>query len=1029
MPPKKGKAVKEDLDIEETSKTSKKKPKGKAIEDIESDDEMNNLKSKKAATKKKKGKKGDVSDEEVEEEAQKAQVKAKTVPKKKQKGKSKNDDFSDDDEPIDVVNNAKEEEQESKPVKKQAKKQKKVKGKGQDWSDDEGGNDIDIPKPDESDKEEVEPENKQPKKQAKKQKKAKGKNQDWSDDEAVNGIVIPKVAEDSDKELEAEAKPVKKQTKKAKKGKNKVQDFSDEEVTNDVEVPKVIEDSDNEPIVPDKKIKKKQKGKGKVNVSDEEEEVIEDLPPEHLVEDLPPETPSDIVESKIDNGIPDVKIEVSDDPPENGETESKAPDLNVTYVVPNPRMTRSQGKKEDPNLKSITEKVNDLKIDSKGPEKEKKTKKTATSSKKGKTVKAPSPVEMDIPEEYEPEDEGEEEKEIIEKPVITAEPAKKLTHKEKKKLKKEQDYQKQMEALTKKGGQGHSELGENFTVSQTQKSAGQLQALENAVDIKVENFSISAKGKDLFVNANLLIAHGRRYGLVGPNGHGKTTLLRHIASRAFDIPPGIDILYCEQEVVSDDTPAVEAVLKADIKRTELMKLAKELENKVDFESQERLKEVYEELKAIGADSAEPRARRILAGLGFSKSMQDRATKNFSGGWRMRVSLARALFVEPTLLLLDEPTNHLDLNAVIWLDNYLQGWKKTLLIVSHDQSFLDNVCNEIIHLDTLKLYYYKGNYSMFKKMYVQKRKEMIKEYEKQEKRLKELKSHGQSKKQAEKKQKEALTRKQEKNKTKLQKREEDNGPIELLQKPKDYIVKFSFPDPPPLQPPILGLHNVDFGYPDQKPLFHQVDFGIDLSSRVAIVGPNGVGKSTFLKLLTGDLNPLRGEVKKNHRLHIGRFDQHSGEHLTAEETPSEYLMRLFNLPYETARKVLGTFGLSSHAHIIKMKDLSGGQKARVALAELCQTAPDVLILDEPTNNLDIESIDALAEAIVEFKGGVIIVSHDERLIRETECNLWVIEDQTINEVDGDFDDYRKELLESLGEVINNPSIAANAAVQQ
>lgn len=396
---------------------------------------------------------------------------------------------------------------------------------------------------------------------------------------------------------------------------------------------------------------------------------------------------------------------------------------------------------------------------------------------------------------------------------------------------------------------------------------------------------------------------------------------------------------------------------------------------------------------------------------------------------MRVSLAKALFLEPTLLLLDEPTNHLDLNAVIWLDNYLQGWKKTLLIVSHDQSFLDNVCNEIIHLDQQKLHYYKGNYSMFKKMYVQKKKEMIKEYEKQEKRIKEMKAHGQSKKQAEKKQKEVLTRKQEKNRNRVQKNEEDEGPTELLQKPREYIVKFSFPDPPPLQPPILGLHNVTFAYPGQKPLFTNCDFGIDLSSRVAIVGPNGVGKSTFLKLLTSDLQPQHGDVKKNYRLRIGRFDQHSGEHLTAEETPAEYLMRLFDLPYEKARKQLGTFGLVSHAHTIKMKDLSGGQKARVALAELCLNAPDVVILDEPTNNLDIESIDALADAINEYNGGVIIVSHDERLIRETDCTLWVIEDQTINEVDGDFDDYRKELLDSLGEVINSPSIAANAAVKQ
>ncbi|CAL4068505.1 unnamed protein product, partial [Meganyctiphanes norvegica] len=634
-------------------------------------------------------------------------------------------------------------------------------------------------------------------------------------------------------------------------------------------------------------------------------------------------------------------------------------------------------------------------------------------------------------EDEEEDEEETEEMKLKKKRQAEKEILKKLTHKERKKMKQQMEYERQMELMLQKGGKGTSALDDTFAVSQVEKTDKQKDALENAVDIKIENFSISAKGKALFVNAQLLIAAGRRYGLVGPNGHGKTTLLRHIQSRALNIPPNIDVLYCEQEVVADDTPAIEAVLRADEKRTTLLKEKDQLEGDMKKKGKsvdmDRLQDVYDELKSIGADKAEPKARRILAGLGFTKEMQGRATNRFSGGWRMRVSLARALFIEPTLLMLDEPTNHLDLNAVIWLDNYLQGWKKTLLVVSHDQSFLDNICTDVIHLDQHKLKYYKGNYSMFKKMLVQKRKEEIKAWERQEKRLKELKAGGTSKKAAEKRTKDALTRKQEKNRSKgSNKKEDDTGPIELLERPQEYNVKFSFPEPPPLQPPILGLYNVTFGYEGHPKLFKNVDFGLDMDTRIAIVGPNGVGKSTFLKLLLGELSPTDGENRKNHRLSIGRYDQHSGEHLTAEESPAEYLMRLFNLPYEKARKQLGTFGLASHAHIIKMKDLSGGQKARVALAELCLSAPDVLILDEPTNNLDIESIDALGDAIADYKGGVIIVSHDERLIRETECTLWVVEDQTINEVDGDFDDYRKELLELLGEEINNPSVAAHHA---
>jgi len=375
-----------------------------------------------------------------------------------------------------------------------------------------------------------------------------------------------------------------------------------------------------------------------------------------------------------------------------------------------------------------------------------------------------------------------------------------LSRKEKKKLAKQAKYQAETEDM--EGGQ--------FSVSQQEQSAkGAI--LENATDIKIEKFSISARGKDLFVNSSLTIARGRRYGLVGPNGMGKTTLLNHIARRLLAIPPNIDVLLCEQDIQVDETPAFEMVIKADKKRLALLSEEKQLlaqvesnDKKTSDAANKRLKEVYAELEAIGADSAEARARRILSGLGFTIEMQGRPVKNFSGGWRMRVSLARALFMEPTLLLLDEPTNHLDLNAVIWLDNYLQQWKKTLLVVSHDQHFLDNVCTDVIHLDNQKLYNYKGNYSSFKKMYQQKLREQEKAYEKEVKQIKALKSSGKSGKQAEAEAKKTTNMKQKKGASKKEMEEMQTQKQELLKRPKEYKVKFTIKSPPPLNPPILGF---------------------------------------------------------------------------------------------------------------------------------------------------------------------------------------------------------------------------------
>ncbi|KAJ8039418.1 ATP-binding cassette sub-family F member 1 [Holothuria leucospilota] len=855
-----------------------------------------------------------------------------------------------------------------------------------------------------------------------KKKDKKGKKPPKQEDEDDDADVIDPLGNNKDEDLsEEDSPPAEVPSKNKKKGKGKESQGEDSNKFVQLLEDEVGDDEDEEPEeepVETKNNSKKKKGKGKEKPAEEVGNKFAQL---GLEDEMPKETNEEIKEDE----------EVA----KKSKKKAKTKKNKFAWLD---EMEEEQEKVEEIPVKEEVSKADEKKEEE-------------------------PPAEE--PDENEQEGVGEiEEKENIEEQERSKseKEEKPMSRKEKKKQKKKELMMQQMKemegdlgqfSLSQQENRGKGALLENATDI---KNRGKGALLENATDIKIEKFSISAAGKDLFVNASLTIASGRRYGLVGPNGMGKTTLLSHIAARKLGIPPNIDVLLCEQEVVADNTPAFEAVLKADTKRLKLLaeekKLIAESEAGDDSNSKRleqvsfifhkvllgfKLKsgkskakwlstgrnlsghggQVYEELQAIGADSAEARARRILAGLGFTVPMQAKATKDFSGGWRMRVSLARALFMEPTLLLLDEPTNHLDLNAVIWLDSYLQNWKKTLLVVSHDQQFLDDVCTDIIHLDMQKLYYYKGNYNAFKTMFVQKRKEQIKEYEKQEKKIKELKQRGKSSKAADKEMKSAKQKKTDKaNKKKGDLgQEDDDGPVELLKKPRDYIVSFKFPEPPPLNPPILGLHSVKFGYENQKLLFKKLDFGIDMSSRVAIVGPNGVGKSTLLKLLTGELTPLEGECRKNHRLRIGFFSQHSGEQLNLDETPIEYLRRLFNLQYQETRKVLGQFGLVSHAHTIQNRSLSGGQKARVALAELSLMEPDVVILDEPTNNLDIESIDALAEAINDFAGGVIIVSHDARLITETDCQLWIVEDQNINEIDGDFDDYKRELLEELGEI--------------
>nr|GMD33081.1 ABC transporter F family member 4-like [Ipomoea batatas] len=565
---------------------------------------------------------------------------------------------------------------------------------------------------------------------------------------------------------------------------------------------------------------------------------------------------------------------------------------------------------------------------------------------------------------------------------------------------------------------------------------GQDDADANVKDITVDNFSVSARGKELLKNCSVKISHGKRYGLVGPNGKGKSTLLKLLAWRKIPVPKNIDVLLVEQEVVGDDKTALEAVVSAN---EELIKTRQEAaslqdlaasvgENEDDDDDDgndvgEKLAELYDKLQIMGSDAAEAQASKILAGLGFTKAMQGRPTRSFSGGWRMRISLARALFVQPTLLLLDEPTNHLDLRAVLWLEEYLCRWKKTLVVVSHDRDFLNTVCTEIIHLHDMKLHFYRGNFDDFESGYEQRRKEMNKKFEVYDKQLKAAKRSGSRAQQDKVKDRAKFAAAKESKKKAKDRVDEDEPLAEAPQKWRDYTVEFHFPEPTELTPPLLQLIEVSFSYPNREDFrLSNVDVGIDMGTRVAIVGPNGAGKSTLLNLLAGDLVPTEGEVRRSQKLRIGRYSQHFVDLLTMDETAVQYLLRLHPdqegpSKQEAVRAKLGKFGLPSHNHLTPIAKLSGGQKSRVVFTSISMSKPHILLLDEPTNHLDMQSIDALADALDEFTGGVVLVSHDSRLISrvcedEEVSEIWVVENGTVMSFPGTFDEYKEELQREI-----------------
>ncbi|KAL6541525.1 ABC transporter F member 4 [Orobanche gracilis] len=569
-----------------------------------------------------------------------------------------------------------------------------------------------------------------------------------------------------------------------------------------------------------------------------------------------------------------------------------------------------------------------------------------------------------------------------------------------------------------------------FTVVCASKLDGQDDIDANVKDITIDNFSVSVRGKELLKSASVKISHGKRYGLVGPNGMGKSSLLKLLAWRKLPVPKNIDVLLVEQEVVGDDRTALEAVVSANEElvktREEVMSLQNKGENEDGGDGHgvgQKLAELYEKLQLLGSDVAEAQASKILAGLGFTAQMQARTTKSFSGGWRMRISLARALFVQPTLLLLDEPTNHLDLRAVLWLEEYLTRWKKTLVVVSHDRDFLNTVCTEIIHLHVCKLHCYRGNFDAFEIGYEQRRTQMNRNFEKYDKGSKAVRKSGNREKLDKFNQKAKLDANKQANKKSKGKVDEDEPVPEAPQKWRDYTVKFHFPQPTELTPPLLQLIQVSFSYPNREDFkLSNVDVGIDMGTRVAIVGPNGAGKSTLLNLLAGDLVPTEGDVRRSQKLRIGRYSQHFVDLLTMDENPVQYLFRLHPdqeglSKQEAVRAELGKFGLPDHNHLTPIAKLSGGQKARVVFTSISMSKPHILLLDEPTNHLDMQSIDALAVALDKFTGGVVLVSHDSRLIshvcnNEEKSQIWLVEDGLVETFPGTFKEYKDELIEEI-----------------
>lgn len=509
-------------------------------------------------------------------------------------------------------------------------------------------------------------------------------------------------------------------------------------------------------------------------------------------------------------------------------------------------------------------------------------------------------------------------------------------------------------------------------------------------------------GKPLLDQASATIHPGDKVGLVGKNGCGKSTLFAllkdelSIDAGSFSLPAHWEMAWVAQETPALERQALEYVIDGD---REYRQLEKQLSEAERLDNGTRVAELHGQIETIGGYSIKARASELLDGLGFSQEQMGWNLTQFSGGWRMRLNLAQALICRSDLLLLDEPTNHLDLDAVMWLERWLQSYPGTLLLISHDRDFLDPIINRIIHIENQQLNEYTGNYSSFEVQRAQKLMQQQAQFQKQQKQMAHMQSY------IDRFRYKASKARQAQSRIKALEKMEKVLPAQF-----DNPFSFEFREPSALPNPILMMDNVSAGYGDHL-ILEKIRLNLVPGSRIGLLGRNGAGKSTLIKLLSSELTALGGDLTYSQGVKIGYFAQHQLETLHPEETPLQHMMQL--APEKTElelRNYLGSFGFHGDKALEKVAPFSGGEKARLVLALVVWQKPNLLLLDEPTNHLDLDMRQALTLALQSFEGAMVIVSHDRYLLRATTDDLYLVHDRQVAPFDGDLTDYYKWLTD-------------------